>query len=103
MSEKPSWLKGVYEGEGKSSAEFTDEETMEIAAMRQVFLDEAPEDWQAQIDPQKVDEFRTAIMKWSKKELMKFCREHYAWDGDPSFTKALIDVLGGMSIKPIAD
>lgn len=73
----------------------TQEEVMELTVIRQVFLDEAPdEDWESQVDPIKVDEYTEEIRKWGKKELIKFCKEHYAWDGDPAYTLALIDVIG---------
>lgn len=76
----------------------TEDEKMELQVIKQVFIDEAPEeDWQSQVDPQKLVAYREEIRKWSARELMKFCKEHYAWDGDPSYTQALIDVIGEVS------
>lgn len=102
MIEKPNWLQGVHEGGKKDPEDLTEAEALEFTAMRQVFLDEAPDDWQQQIKPDDVSKYRTEIMSWSRKELMSFCRDHYAWDGDPSFTKALIDVIGGMTISALS-
>ena len=103
MMENPKWLQGVHEGGKDAAKELHEDEILEFTAIRQVFLDEAPDDWEQQINMDDVQKHRTDIMSWSRKELMSFCRNHYAWDGDPSFTKALIDVLGGMVEKPITE
>jgi hypothetical protein len=99
MSEKPTWLKGVREEGGDEMGE---EMRANLAAVEQVILDSAPENWKEEIDDSLLGEYRNEVMKMSNKELLAFCRNNYVWD-DPTYAKALLDVIRGKTTPPLRE
>ncbi len=94
MSEKPS-LKVIEGGLAREEQELS-----ELQAVRAVMLDSAPEDWESEINQEELAEYRAEIMKWSTKKLISFCENNYVWD-DPTYAKALLDVISGKSVPPL--
>ena len=93
MSEKPPLR--VIEG-GLAHEE---RERDELQAVKAFMLDSAPEDWESEIDQEQLPEYRREIMKWSNRKLISFCENNYVW-GDPTYAKALLEVIAGKSDMP---
>lgn len=104
MKETPSWYNGSIEGgKGKKLPEeipvefeeaTEDPLLAELRAEKQFILDSAPDNWEQEIDPIALNEFRKDIQKWTDKEIIAFSRNNYIWD-DPTYAKALLDVISG--------
>jgi hypothetical protein len=104
MKERPTWHKGTIEG-GKGHVEKTEEEKeMErsalLAAERQFILDSAPDDWESLIEDELLQEYRTEILTWDEDRFLTFARDNDIWQ-DPTYAKALLDVLSGKIVKPL--
>jgi hypothetical protein len=111
MKEKPSWYKSTIEGgrNKKPNIEAIDDAPVieevdpllaELLAEKQFILDSAPDNWEAEIDHEALQEFRTDILKWTPKEIIAFSRNNDIWS-DPTYAKALLDVISGKITPPI--
>lgn len=106
MKEKPSWYRGTVEGESDPSLTQGNPEVVadpvleELLAEKQFIIDSAPEGWENEIDPVLLQEFRTQLIGWSVAEILKFSRNNDIWS-DPTYAKALLDVLSGKITKPL--
>ena len=110
MKEKPSWYKGTVEG-GKGEPvpqdiisgeidEIKDPVLEELLAEKQFILDSAPDGWEDEIDAEQLQEFRSEIIKWTTEEILRFSRNNDIW-ADPTYAKALLDVLSGKITPPL--
>lgn len=64
----------------------------EFRVEKQFILDSAPDDWEEEIDPVSLEEYKKDIQKWTDKEILAFSKNNYIW-ADPTYAKALLDVI----------
>lgn len=73
---------------------------IELTAAKEFILDSAPEDWEQLIDTELLQEYRLSLMQWDDKKILSFCSNHDLWE-DPTFAKALVDVISGKTLPAI--